>query len=312
MWRDVEPRAPERERAEPAQGSRGGTSAMPVDVADSERDPLTRELNLPQGREREWVRVAAREYHLSGSDVRTLAAAGAFRAVSSGDLGARSGRWPTRPARSVERLREAGLVRTMPHVIGRERTTVVTLTEAGRDLLERHRRPSLSETRQAFYAGVVKPRELAHDTRLYPAYQKAVERLEARGAKVQRVVLEEELKSRYQRFLQDGNRGRGDSRGRPTRSPEDVEAWAREHRLPCEQGHVQFPDVRLEYEERDGRRDIEDLEVVTPHYRGAHAAAKARAGFTRSGAIGARVGGAGGSHGGRRGRSSRLAEEMLP
>ncbi len=312
MWRDVEPRAPERERAEPAQGSRGGTSAMPVDVADSGRDPLTRELNLPQGRAREWVRVAQREYHLSGRDVRTLAAVGAFRVASAGDLDARSGRWPTRPARSVERLRETGLVRTLPHVVGRERTTVVTLTEAGRELLERHRRPSLSESRQAFYAGVVKPRELAHDTRLYPAYLKAVERLEARGARVQRVVLEEELKSRYQRFLQGGNRGRADSHGRPTRSLEDIEAWARDHRLPCEQGHVQFPDVRLEYEERDGRRDVEDLEVVTPHYRGAHAAAKARAGFSRSGAIGARVGGVSGSHGGGRGRSSRLAEEMLP
>jgi DNA-binding MarR family transcriptional regulator len=285
---------------------------MPVDVADNGRDPLTRELNLPQGREREWVRVAQREYHLSGSDVRTLAAVGAFRVASAGDLGARPGRWPTRPSRSVERLRDAGLIRTMPHVIGRDRTNLVTLTEEGRDLLDRHRRPSLSESRQAFYAGVVKPRELAHDTRLYPAYLKAVERLEGRGAKVQRVVLEEELKSRYQRFLQGGNRGRADSHGRPTRSREDIEAWARDHRLPCEQGHVQFPDVRLEYEERDGRRDVEDLEVVTPHYRGAHAAAKARARFTRSGAIGARVGGVSGGHGGGRGRSSRLAEEMLP
>ncbi len=61
--------------------------------------------------------------------------------------------------------------------------------------------------------------------------------------------------------------------GRPTRSREDVEGWARDQRLPCENGHVQFPDVRLEIEERDGRREVEDLEVVTPHYRGAHAAA---------------------------------------
>ena len=312
MWRDVEPRAPQRERAELAQGSRGGTTPMAVEVTGAGRDPLTRDLDLPRGRAREWVHVAGREYHLSGEDVRTLATVGAFRVASAGDLGARSTHWPTRPSRAVERLREDGLVRTMPHVIGKERTTVVTLTERGRELLERHQRPTSGEGRQAFHAGVSKPREVAHDTRLYPAYLKAVERLEARGARVQRVVLEEDLKSRYQRFLQDGNRGRHDSTGRPTRSREDVEAWAREHRLPCENGHVQFPDVRLEIEERDGRREVEDLEVVTPHYRGAHAAAKARSGFSRSGAVGARLGGSGGGRGGGRGRSSHLAEEMLP
>ena len=285
---------------------------MAVEVVDTGRDPLTRDLDLPRGRSREWVHVAGREYHLTGDDVRTLAAVGAFRVVSAGDLGARSTSWPTRPSRAVERLRDDGLVRTMPHVIGRERTTVVTLTERGKELLDRHRRPALDDARQAFYAGVSKPRELAHDTRLYPAYVKALDRLKDRGAKVRRVVLEEELKSRYQRFLQDGNRGRHGSSGRPTRSREDVEAWARDQRLPCENGHVQFPDVRLEIEERDGRREVEDLEVVTPHYRGAHAAAKARSGFSRSGSVGARVGGSGGGRGGGRGRSSHLAEEMLP
>ena len=35
----------------------------------------------------------------------------------------------------------------------------------------------------------------------------------------------------------------------------------------------------IEYDDRDGRRGVEDLEVITPHYRGAHAAAKAAAGF---------------------------------
>ena len=36
------------------------------------------------------------------------------------------------------------------------------------------------------------------------------------------------------------------------------------HELPYEDEHVQFPDVRIEYEDRDGRRDIEDVEIVTP------------------------------------------------
>jgi hypothetical protein len=51
--------------------------------------------------------------------------------------------------------------------------------------------------------------------------------------------------------------------------------------------------------------------VVTPHYRGAHAAAKVRSGFTRYRAVGARLGGM--RTIGRSGRSidPRLAEELL-
>jgi hypothetical protein len=37
--------------------------------------------------------------------------------------------------------------------------------------------------------------------------------------------------------------------------------------------------TRIEYDGRDGRQSVE-VEVVTPHYRGAHAAAKVCAGFT--------------------------------
>jgi hypothetical protein len=74
--------------------------------------------------------------------------------------------------------------------------------------------------------------------------------------------------------------------------------------------------VRLEYEDRDGRRGIEDVEVTTPHYRGAHAAAKARSGFTCYRGVGARVAGgrlglAGGGRRGGRAFDPRVAEEFL-
>jgi hypothetical protein len=58
--------------------------------------------------------------------------------------------------------------------------------------------------------------------------------------------------------------------------------WAREHDLPYDDGHVRFPDARIEYEDRDGRWRHEDLEVVTGHYRGAHAGTAAKSGFTES------------------------------
>jgi hypothetical protein len=72
-----------------------------------------------------------------------------------------------------------------------------------------------------------------------------------------------------------------------------------------------LPDARLEYEDRDGRRAVEDIEVVTPHYRGAHAAAKVRAGFSRYRAVGARLGGLRTTGSSGRGVNPRLAEELL-
>ena len=77
-------------------------------------------------------------------------------------------------------------------------------------------------------------------------------------------------------------------------------------------GTSQFPDARIEYEDRDGRRAVENIEVVTPHYRGAHAAAKVRAGFTRYRAVGARLGGLRTTGRSGRGVDPRLAEELLP
>jgi hypothetical protein len=99
------------------------------------------------------------------------------------------------------------------------------------------------------------------------------------GTHIHRVVLENDLKREYQEFLQDRNRDRDDSDGRPDRSLDEIIDWAREHDLPCdEQGHVQFPDVRIEYD-IDGREHALDVEVMTPHYRGAHAASKSSSGF---------------------------------
>ena len=315
MWRDVEPRNLENERPSPSRGSRCGTEGPQATETLDPREALTRDLELPRGRRRERVRLREQEYELRGSEVRTLATAGTFRVLPASDLrnqyrdlGAQD--------RDVAHLRGNGLIKTTPYVVGQSRTTLITLTDRGREMLEQARRDRGDDSRQVFYAGVSKPRELAHDVRLYRAYERAAERLAERGARVRRVVLEEELKREYQRFLQASNRGRRDASGRPGREPEEIERWAREHDLPFVEGHVEFPDIRVEYDERDGRRDVEDVEVTTPHYRGAHAAAKACAGFRcyRSGGArlgGSRAGGAGRSGQGRRPFDPRVAEELL-
>jgi hypothetical protein len=280
-------------------------------VSDDPRDVFTRDLDLPRGSSRERVRVNDKEYRLSGDDVRVLATVGAFRVVPARDLREPNPRTPTRPARDLERLRDLGLVQTVPYVVGRTRTTLVTLTGHGRDVLEGGRRPGAGSDRQAFYVGITKPRELAHDSRVYSAYTTAAERLGERGEPVRRVVLEEELKREYQRFLQAQNRERRERGETPEGRAEAVARWAQEHELPYDDGHVQFPDARIEYEDREGRRAVENIEVVTPHYRGAHAAAKARSGFTRYRASGARLGGLRTTGRNGRGVDPRLAEELL-
>jgi hypothetical protein len=289
MSNDLDPRSGdsrERDSSDP----RDGQSADP-------RDVFTNDLDLPRGLEREHVHAHGADYRLRGSEVRALATIGAFRVVPADDLrddGERNG--DVRHG-DLERLRSARLITTVAPFDRGERTVLVTLTDSGRNLLEFHRSRG-SEAAQAFYAGIAKGRELSHDAQLYRAYLRTAERLDAQGARIHRVVLDYELKRDYQRFLQERNRGRSDSDGRPTQSQAEIREWAREHDLAVIEDHVRFPDFRIEYEHSDGRRDVEDVEVTTVHYRGAHAAGKVAAGFTRFRGTASRIGGSGTAHGG--------------
>jgi len=302
MWGDLDPRSMDdrdRESSDPrAAGSR------------DPRDVFAEGLDLPHGPDRERVHERGHDYDLRGSEVRALATIGAFRVVAVDDLRDERGRSLDIWQGDLERLKTAGLVQIVAPLDRSERTSAVTLTDHGRQLLEHHRNTD-REPHQRYYAGVLRARELSHDAQLFRAYVKSAERLCAEGARIQRVVLDYELKREYQQFLQARNRDRSDSDGRPDRSREEVQRWADEHRLPVLEDRVQFPDVRIEYERADGRRDIEDVEVTTPHYRGAHAAAKVRAGFTRFRGTGGRVGGRTGRSGGRSGSDPGLAEELL-
>ena len=314
MLRDHDPRSSGVERSpaeqfEPREldrGSRGGSDPREVLPRDP-RDVFTRGLALPRGNRRQRITVRDRTYELRGSDVRLMATVGAFRAVPLRDLETAEGRG--RSSRDIDHLRSAGLIETRPFGAGRSRTTLVTLTERGRDVLEATQDRSLDD-RQRFYAGFARRPEIAHDAHFHRAYERAAESIRERGGNVRRVILDYELKRDYQRFLQERNRQKRDSDGRPNRSEDEVRAWALAHRLPYEDDHVQFPDVRVEYEDRDGRREFEDLEIITPHYRGAHAAAKGRSGFRQYRSGGARLSSR--SRGGRgRPFDPRVAEDFL-
>jgi len=179
------------------------------------------------------------------------------------------------------------------------------LTKEGRDLLESHSMERDDEPPPAFYAGVSRAREIHHDSNLYATYREEEARLRGdhERPEIRRVVLEQDLKREYQAFLQEHNRDRPGSDGRPDRSPEEIRDWAREHDLPYFDSQVHFPDYRIEYEV-DGRELHEDIELFMLHYRGAHAASRAQTGF-RIYVVGSRGGG------GRSGPRPRIAEEFL-
>lgn len=265
------------------------------------RDAFMRDLDLPRGEDREIVRDRDREYTLRGSETRTLSTVGAFRVVPAGRLRDHSGASADPRSGDLRNLRDQGLVETSR--IPGHRDHAVVLTKHGRELLERHRDPDRG-SRQTFYAGLKRARELEHDSQVFDAYLHVGDRLHEQGSRIDRVVLDYELKRDYQKRLHEHDGDRDDYDGHPDRSEDEIRAWAAEHDLPYFDDQVHFPDLRIEYEERDGRRDHEDVEVVTVHYRGAHGSAATRSGFTCHGGATARTGGG-------RGPDPDLAAEML-
>lgn len=241
------------------------------------RLPLDR-LNLRPGPTRQPVVHHGTTYYLRDSDVRMLATVGAFRVVRADDVHTmRSSRdtWTG----DLRNLREQALVDVKTVTINRQATAIVVLTQEGKSLLDAHQERSAERPQQAFHAGLVKPRELAHDAQLYRLFQAEASRIEADGGRVDRVLLDYELKRDYQTFLNRPHRDEGDG--------DDLAAFASANELPVIDGHLELPDIRIEYETPDGVMHHRDVELVTEHYSRAQLAGKTRAGFSLYRAAGA-------------------------
>ena len=211
-WGD-DPRDRDSGSRDLSRGSRGGSDPRERERVEP-RDVFVDRVNLPRGRERQHIRFRDRDYTLRGSESRALASVGSFRVIPAHDLRDTFDK-PMDPRHGeLWHLRDSGLVETVR--LDRD-TTAVTLTKEGRDLLEASRRDADSPDRQTFNHGVQKPRELKHDAEVYRAYLEEAERLHEVDANIHRVVLENELKAEYQEFLQERNRDRDDSDGRPDR-----------------------------------------------------------------------------------------------
>src|SRR6476469_2410350 len=129
MWRDIEPRSDERPELSRGTGSVEDRS-QPASSNDP-RDVFSRDLDLPRGSSRRPVRDRDRSVDLRESEVRILATTGAFRVVPATDLLDHRGRPSNARQGELRRLREEELIETRPYVVGREKTSLVTLTERG-------------------------------------------------------------------------------------------------------------------------------------------------------------------------------------
>jgi hypothetical protein len=257
--RSVGRQSQDREPGERAQPS-------PVREHSPEHRPEDRrpEIHFRDGRAVLYDRD--RGYELSESEIRTIIELGKFRVVATYDLSKHAyGGEREMAEREVQSLVRQGLARkgtfNGPEIDPRE---LLTLTKRGHRLLRANR---LVSKNQAVYYGFVKPREANHDADLYRLYQKEAARIVEKGGRNLRVILDYELKRRINREI-----ARLGTDARP-------EIAAR-NGLRMVRNKIPVPDLRIEYETREGDTARVNLELVTEHYRGRHIADKVHAGFS--------------------------------
>ena len=221
---------------------------------------------------RDQLRAAVQErgIDLRESEVATLTDIGTFRALAVEDLTRyRYAGDPDLVRRDLQSLADRGLIQS--RTLYPERAVYVTLTRAGHRAIasrQREERPH-----QRLYHGFVKPRETQHDATLYRLYQQELERIQKIGGRVDRVVLDFELKQSINRRLAVL------SSLPKAKQEQEKQAIAEAHSLKVVNGKIPLPDLRLEYEDRDHEMNKVDLELVTQHYHRENLAAKAKAGF---------------------------------
>jgi hypothetical protein len=171
--------------------------------------------------------------------------------------------------RGLKRLRAQNLI-TVSTFRGRPKDRFINLTPDAKRLAEERLKHTPD---QRIYSGMAKVQELDHDAALYKMYLKASEGIRADGGSPVRVVLDYELKKSLNRNLEAIQKLPPDERDAR------LQDLASEHDLTVVDGKIPIPDVRIEYETREGERAHLDLEYVTGNYRSEAIAAKARAGF---------------------------------
>jgi DNA-binding MarR family transcriptional regulator len=223
------------------------------------------------------ARVRDRATGLTPDQTSTLAEIGRFRTLKVTDLVRHRYAGNSDQFRQdMRRLTESGLAerRTVFDLKSKRQFDVVVVTPKGRKQLQRiARQDPKSECRQQYYAGFVKPSEVHHDAGLYVMYQAEKARIEREGGTVNRVVLDFQLKREI-----FGKLNRERERSDPEYGVRKQEI-AEEHGLKVVNGRIAFPDLRIEYQDRDGDKNKVDLELATAAYKSGQVRAKHAAGL---------------------------------
>jgi hypothetical protein len=242
-----------------------------------ERPPLAREERVEEilsQRLRSTYADRDKTYSLRDSEIHALSEVGKFRVVATQDLaqfaynGDRS-----RMESDVQNLRRQGLVKeTKLANMVHKPTPLVSLTKEGHRLLSCGK---VVDSDQAIYHGLKKPKEAFHDADLYRLYHKVKDEIEGHGGRVDRVILDYEMKEELYAKLAEALRGK-------TREPEREtvrEEIAEDYHLKVVGGKIPIPDLRIEYADQEMLAQHRDLELATDHYRPRGLAEKAHAGF---------------------------------
>ena len=232
-------------------------------MRDDDAGPRRRPTPMPSlstlTARREPVAYRGETYALASEDVRLLRTVGTFRAIYTEHL---RDDFP-RLDRQTRHLRDQGLLEdtTTMRAPRHEPAHVLTLTPVARDLVR-----DSEDGAQRYYSGFVKPREIEHDAQLFRLCRQHGADLEARGAHVEQIRLDVELKQAlWSRDLADlALADRADALGLPYDPT----------------GRVQIPDLQLVIREPDGRVTRCNVELATRHYSAGTCRAKAAAGFT--------------------------------
>ena len=225
---------------------------------------------------------------LRAEEQKLLVEVGRFRVITTRDLAATIyDNRHSRMERDLAFLRDKGLV-TVDAVNARrdgrggrvERIEVVTLTSDGRNVA---RHISGLPQEQRLYAGLVKPREVEHDSQIYRAYLKEAERIEQNGGSNLRVQLDFEIKSQVQKAIYAARKAE------PERDLLEIKQQvAQKFELPFLNNTIHIPDARIQYDldhkgdqdpDQGSRSGHTDIEVLTAAYHSGHLRAKAQAGF---------------------------------
>jgi len=257
-----------KDQAGPSSDRRPTAEPGSLSVVVPEREQRTALI-----RSRDLVFVRNRSYRISSVELEMMTEIGKFRTIAVGDLARhRYGNEPSKLRQDLLNLKAQKLIRQRRVMAGKgqEKLSVLVLTRTGKHLVQQEYRAARG---QRFYAGLVKPREVAHDAAIYRMYQVEVAEVNKRGGSVKRIVLDYELKKNVYKPL-------AKARNLPPLEYAKRQAEvAADNELKVIDGKIPLPDLRIEYETAKGDTAKVDLELATEHYHRAHAAGKLKARF---------------------------------